>query len=527
MGGARWARFLPLVKLPDSGLNANQGNVCTTSDNSTAIIAMKKKNTSRNLAAITVVAFSAIFLSSCGDNKTSAGLEKGLACTGNSEVLTEGSDHALEQAEQQVTEECVTPEEAPTIANKQPLAAATTDSNIGTLEFLQHESLRFAADESGTFQNLDFIFDRFDRSLGQTMINPDENILISFPTTDPGSATEGTLKLQCTKDFAENRSAITGEFRVKLCHSTKARNRRMCVTVFARPYLESFSRTVINDSCRMARDPLVKGDLAGFCDAQDLKLAVKNSGTLLTKNRKGFAKNFHSLRNCSAQIISGDGTTVARTKKQFGFLPYRLDGVKFQSNDVRRLSTLAPGNSDGAMCVHSGGSSFSSSQTGPCPLADKPQKNANFKQGGPIEAVFFTSTGLVPPSFNLEKGGKKVPLVVELENRKRLGLESCFFLGAGPFFGDISRLRCYQHTVTLGYDVDRAQIVFNESHGQDYRITTRGLSQAQRSPASWRTDIFTIDDPDTVSRPPADNPGLDCNKIENASHPDCIADFFR
>ena len=487
---------------------------------------MKKKNTSRNLAAITVVAFSAIFLSSCGDNKTSAGLEKGLACTGNSEVLTEGSDHAVEQAEQQVTEECVTPEEAPTIANKQPLAAATTDSNIGTLRFLQYAPVSKSCDGPNC---LIFVTE----TLRQPMINPDENILIAYQDhPDLGSATEGTLKLQCNQQFnPKERAAITGEFRVKLCHSTKARNRRMCVTVFARPSFESFSRTVINDSCNMG-DSRFKGDLADFCDEQDLKLAVKNSGTLLTKNRKGSAKKFHSLRNCSAQIISGDGTTVAKTKRQFGFLPYRLDGVKFQSHDVRRLSTLAPGNSDGAMCVHSGGSSFSSSQkvndreTGPCPLAYKPQKNANFKQGGPIEAVFFTSTGLVPPSFYLEKRGEMVPLVLESVNRKRLGLEACLFPAAGRF-GDIARLRCYQHTVTLGYDTDRAEIAFNESHGQDYRITTRGLSQVQRKPASMRSNIFTIDDPDPVSRPPADNPDIDCDKLENASHPVCIADFFR
>ncbi|MGE4646443.1 MAG: hypothetical protein AAEJ59_00120, partial [Arenicellales bacterium] len=215
---------------------------------------MKKKNTSRNLAAITVVAFSAIFLSSCGDNKTSAGLEKGLACTGNSEVLTEGSDHAVEQAEQQVTEECVTPEEAPTIANKQPLAAATTDSNIGTLEFLQHAPVGSSCDGPNCLVLVT-------QTLRDRMINPDENILISFPTTDPGSATEGTLKLQCTKDFAENRSAITGEFRVKLCHSTKARDRRMCMIVFARTAQESLATTVINDSCNMG-DSRFKGDLA-------------------------------------------------------------------------------------------------------------------------------------------------------------------------------------------------------------------------------------------------------------------------
>ena len=192
---------------------------------------MKKKNTSRNLAAITVVAFSAIFLSSCGDNKTSAGLEKGLACTGNSEVLTEGSDHAVEQAEQQVTEECVTPEEAPTIANKQPLAAATTDSNIGTLRFLQYAPVSKSCDGPNC---LIFVTE----TLRQPMINPDENILIAYQDhPDPGSATEGTLKLQCNQTFARKHAAITGEFRVKLCHSTKARDRRMCMIVFARTAL--------------------------------------------------------------------------------------------------------------------------------------------------------------------------------------------------------------------------------------------------------------------------------------------------
>ena len=478
---------------------------------------MKKKNTSRNLAAITVVAFSAIFLSSCGDNKTSAGLEKGLACTGNSEVLTEGSDHAVEQAEQQVTEECVTPEEAPTIANKQPLAAATTDSNIGTLRFLQYAPVSKSCDGPNC---LIFVTE----TLRQPMINPDENILIAYQDhPDPGSATEGTLKLQCNQTFARKHAAITGEFRVKLCHSTKARDRRMCMIVFARTAQESLATTVINDSCNMG-DSRFKGDLADFCDEQDLKRAVKNSGTLLTKNRKGSAKNFHSLRNCSAQIISGDGTTVAKTKKQFGFLPYRLDFVNLSSHVVARERD----NLSGARCTNSGGASFSSSQTGPCPLAYKPQKNANFKQGGPIEAVFFTSTGLSPPSFNLEKGGTKIPLAVELEQRKRLGLKGCHFRGLfGVAKNTTSRVSCYQHTVTLRYDTDRAQIAFNETHGQDYRITTRGLSQAQRSPASWRTDIFTIDDPDPVGRPPADNPDIDCNKIENASHPDCIAEFFR
>ena len=486
---------------------------------------MKKKNTSRNLAAITVVAFSAIFLSSCGDNKTSAGLEKGLACTGNSEVLTEGSDHALEQAEQQVTEECVTPEEAPTIANKQPLAAATTDSNIGTLEFLQHAPKNSSCDGPNC---LIFV----NQTLRDRMINPDENILISFPTTDPGSATEGTLKLQCTKDFAENRSAITGEFEVSLCHNDGSPRATACMIVFSRPANESMKVTSVNQSCRY--NSRRGGDVGrNFCFTRSanvdfftqgqLKNVIAVSGTLRTTNGRRTAKNFHSLRNCSAQIISGDGTTLARTKKQFGFLPYRLDGVRSPSPDVRRTTDLE----EGPMCRLSSGTSLFALQKGTCPLAYKPQKNANFKQGGPIEAVFFTSTGLSPPSFNLEKGGTKIPLVVELEQRKRLGLEACFFTGAGPFFGEIARLRCYQHTVTLRYDTDRAQIAFNESHGQDYRITTRGLSQAQRSPASWRTDIFTIDDPDTVSRPPADNPGLDCNKIENASHPDCIADFFR